>query len=246
MTPDDLVALRRVSASMGIMLETPAARLSARGGPHWASPDKDRGAASRRSRRGRAADPVHERDPIGIGETREERLDASSRSATSISGTATCRRRSSRTSARSPRRVWPRTLADARRPPRNHRCGRIALGPRAHAQAPPKFAFDDFPRLLDAGIDDWGGVSPVTIDHVNPEAPWPEVERLREATGSRGLELAPRLPSTRSTSARTGSTRACSAPRLRAPTRSASAARTAGRPATWARCRSSSGATHSP
>src|SRR5947208_2695025 len=51
----------------------------------------------------------------------------------------------------------------------------------------------DFARLLDAGIDDWGGVSPVTIDHVNPEAPWPDLERLRAATESRGLELAPRL-----------------------------------------------------
>ena len=61
-------------------------------------------------------------------------------------------------------------------------------------QAPPNLAYDDFPLLLDAGIDDWGGVSPVTIDHVNPEAPWPEIERLREATESRGLALAPRLP----------------------------------------------------
>ena len=61
-------------------------------------------------------------------------------------------------------------------------------------QAPPNLAYDDFPLLLDAGIDDWGGVSPVTVDHVNPEAPWPEVERLREACRSRGLELAPRLP----------------------------------------------------
>jgi FO synthase len=60
-------------------------------------------------------------------------------------------------------------------------------------QAPPNLAFGDFPRLLDAGIDDWGGVSPVTIDHVNPEAPWPELERLAEATRSRGHELAPRL-----------------------------------------------------
>jgi len=71
---------------------------------------------------------------------------------------------------------------------------RIVLGPRAHVQAPPNLSYDDFPRLLDAGIDDWGGVSPVTIDHVNPEAPWPDVERLRAATESRGLELAPRLP----------------------------------------------------
>ena len=70
---------------------------------------------------------------------------------------------------------------------------RILLGPSWHVQAPPNLAFDDFPRLLDAGIDDWGGVSPVTIDHVNPEAPWPELERLADATQSRGLELAPRL-----------------------------------------------------
>jgi FO synthase len=61
-------------------------------------------------------------------------------------------------------------------------------------QAPPNLAYDDFPRLLDAGIDDWGGVSPVTIDHVNPEAPWPDRDRLADATRARGLELAPRLP----------------------------------------------------
>jgi FO synthase len=71
---------------------------------------------------------------------------------------------------------------------------RLVLGPGVHVQAPPNLAYDDFPLLLDAGIDDWGGVSPVTADHVNPEAPWPEVERLREACRSRGLELAPRLP----------------------------------------------------
>ncbi|MDX6517468.1 MAG: synthase, partial [Gaiellaceae bacterium] len=68
------------------------------------------------------------------------------------------------------------------------------LGPRAHLQAPPNLSYSDFPRLLDAGIDDWGGVSPVTIDHVNPEAPWPELDRLERASESRGLQLAPRLP----------------------------------------------------
>src|SRR5262245_9982527 len=71
---------------------------------------------------------------------------------------------------------------------------RIVLGARAHVQAPPNLSYDDFPRLLDAGIDDWGGVSPVTIDHVNPEAPWPEIERLRAATEAHGFALAPRLP----------------------------------------------------
>ncbi|MDQ4018964.1 MAG: 5-amino-6-(D-ribitylamino)uracil--L-tyrosine 4-hydroxyphenyl transferase CofH, partial [Actinomycetota bacterium] len=70
---------------------------------------------------------------------------------------------------------------------------RVVLGPDMHLQAPPNLSYDEFPRLLDAGIDDWGGISPVTVDHVNPEAAWPEVERLRAASRSRGLELVPRL-----------------------------------------------------
>jgi FO synthase len=63
-----------------------------------------------------------------------------------------------------------------------------------HVQVPPNLSYDEFPRLLEAGIDDWGGVSPVTLDHVNPEAPWPEIERLRQATETAGFALAPRLP----------------------------------------------------
>jgi FO synthase len=62
-----------------------------------------------------------------------------------------------------------------------------------NVQVPPNLSFARFPELLDAGINDWGGISPVTVDHVNPEAPWPELERLRAATRARGLELAPRL-----------------------------------------------------
>src|SRR5207244_2982109 len=69
---------------------------------------------------------------------------------------------------------------------------RLVLPPDVHVQAPPNLS-DDFGRLLDAGIDDWGGVSPVTPDHVNPERPWPEVERLRQVTEARGFTLAPRL-----------------------------------------------------
>src|SRR5262249_60335608 len=69
---------------------------------------------------------------------------------------------------------------------------RLILPPEVAVQAPPNLT-GEFAALLDAGIDDWGGVSPVTIDHVNPEAPWPEVEALRAACESRGLELAPRL-----------------------------------------------------
>jgi FO synthase len=74
------------------------------------------------------------------------------------------------------------------------RAAREVLGPEMHVQVPPNLSYDDFPRLLGAGIDDWGGISPVTLDHVNPEAPWPEIERLREATEAAGFALAPRLP----------------------------------------------------
>ena len=69
---------------------------------------------------------------------------------------------------------------------------RLILPADIHLQAPPNLS-DDFGVLLDAGIDDWGGVSPVTADHVNPERPWPAVDRLREVTEARGFALAPRL-----------------------------------------------------
>ena len=69
---------------------------------------------------------------------------------------------------------------------------RVLLPPDIHLQAPPNLS-DDFGSLLDAGIDDWGGVSPVTADHVNPERPWPAIERLRDVTEARGFALAPRL-----------------------------------------------------
>ena len=69
---------------------------------------------------------------------------------------------------------------------------RLVLPPEIHLQAPSNLS-KDFARLLDAGIDDWGGVSPVTPDHVNPERPWSAVDRLREITEAKGFELAPRL-----------------------------------------------------
>src|SRR5690606_27317541 len=71
---------------------------------------------------------------------------------------------------------------------------RILLGPAMNIQAPPNLSAGAFPRLIDAGINAWGGISPVTPDHVNPEAPWPEIERLRAATAERGRILVARLP----------------------------------------------------
>ena len=196
MTRAELGALRPVSASMGIMLETTAARLGAKGGPHWASPDK---VPARRLETirlaGELAIPFTSGILIGIGETREERIDAllALRALGEEHGhvqevivqnfrAKPGTRMASHAEPSLDDHLW--TIAVAR----------ILLGPDWHVQAPPNLSFDDFPRLLDAGIDDWGGVSPVTIDHVNPEAPWPELERLAEATRSRGLELVPRLP----------------------------------------------------
>ena len=196
MSRDELVALRPVAASMGIMLETTAERLAARGGPHWASPDK---VPARRLETMRLAGelsiPFTSGILVGIGETREERLEAlvALRELASEHGhlreviVQNFRAKPETRMAHHPdasleEHLWSVAVA------------RIMLGPGIHVQAPPNLAYEDFPLLLDAGIDDWGGVSPVTLDHVNPEAPWPEIERLRAACEARGLELAPRLP----------------------------------------------------
>ena len=195
LTGADVSALRPVSASMGAMLETTSERLSARGGPHFGSPDKLPVA-----RIATIAAAGEERVPfttgilIGIGETRAERLDA----LRAIRDLADRYGHAQEVIVQNFRAKLGTRMADAPEPPLEEllwtiAVARIVLGARAHVQAPPNLSYDDFPRLLDAGIDDWGGVSPVTIDHVNPEAPWPEVERLRAATESRGLELAPRL-----------------------------------------------------
>ena len=196
MSRDELAALRPVAASMGLMLETTAERLAARGGPHWASPDKLPARRLETMRlAGELAIPFTSGILVGIGETREERLAA----LLALRGLAeehghlrevivqNFRAKPGTRMAEHPdatldEHLWSIAVA------------RIVLGPGVHVQAPPNLAFDDFPLLLDAGIDDWGGVSPVTVDHVNPEAPWPDVERLRQACRSRGLELAPRLP----------------------------------------------------
>ncbi|HEX3292064.1 MAG TPA: 5-amino-6-(D-ribitylamino)uracil--L-tyrosine 4-hydroxyphenyl transferase CofH [Gaiella sp.] len=196
LTREELISLRPVAASMGIMLETTAERLSARGGPHWASPDK---VPARRLETirlaGELAIPFTSGILVGIGETREERIDALLvlrglaeehghlrevivQNFRAKPGT----RMADHPDAATEEHLWSIAVA------------RIVLGARMHVQAPPNLAYDDFPLLLDAGIDDWGGVSPVTADHVNPEAPWPGVERLRDACRARGLVLAPRLP----------------------------------------------------
>jgi FO synthase len=195
MSRADLAELRRVSASMGIMLETTSERLSRRGGPHFGSPDK---LPSRRLETIAAAG--EERVPfttgilIGIGETRAERLEALA----AIRDLSVRYGHVQEVIVQNFRAKPGTKMAHAPEPPLEDllwtaAVARIVLGPEASIQCPPNLSYDEFPRLLEAGINDWGGISPVTIDHVNPEAPWPEVERLERATRAAGLELAPRL-----------------------------------------------------
>src|SRR5436305_301322 len=194
MTPADLAILRQVSGSMGIMLETLSDRLSARGAPHFGSPDKAPAARLETLRAaGEAGVPFTTGILIGIGETRAERLEA----LLAIRDLDERYGHIQEVIVQNFRAKPDTKMADAPEPSLDEHswtiaAARILLGPHRHLQAPPNLT-EDFARLLDAGIDDWGGVSPVTIDHVNPEAPWPELDRLQAATRSRGFELAPRL-----------------------------------------------------
>ena len=196
MTRDELLALREVSVSMGIMLETSSARLSERGGPHFGSPDKQPAVRlATLEAAGEAAVPFTTGILIGIGETRQERIET----LLAIKEVGDRHGHIQEVIVQNFRAKPGTKMVDAPEPSLDDllwtaAAARVILGPHAHIQCPPNLSYDGFPRLLDAGIDDWGGVSPVTIDHVNPEAPWPDLLKLEHATRERGLELAPRLP----------------------------------------------------
>jgi FO synthase len=195
MSREDLAALREVSVSMGLMLETASDRLSQRGLPHHGSPDK---VPARRletiALAGELSIPFTTGILIGIGETRLERIEA-------LAAIAELAERHGHVQEVIVQnfRAKPDTKMAAHPEPSldellwTAAAARLVLPPTVHVQCPPNLSYDDFPRLLDAGIDDWGGVSSVTVDHVNPEAPWPEIERLGDATQAAGLSLAPRL-----------------------------------------------------
>ena len=196
MTRDELRALREVTASQGIMLETASDRLSERGGPHFGSPDKVPAVRLETLRlAGEERIPFTSGILIGIGETRRERIEA-------LLAIRDLHERYGHVQEVIVQnfRAKPGTLMADREEPTLEEllwtaaAARLVLGPGMNVQCPPNLSYDDFPRLLESGINDWGGVSPVTIDHVNPEAPWPEIERLRAATEAAALELAPRLP----------------------------------------------------
>jgi FO synthase len=195
LTRDELALLRTVSVSQGLMVETTAERLSRRSGPHFGSPDKLPAARLETIRlAGELAIPFTTGILTGIGETRAERLDA-------LDAIRRLHERYGHVQEVIVQnfRAKPGTKMAAHPEPSlddllwTAAAARLVLPEDIHVQCPPNLSGDDFGRLLDAGIDDWGGVSPVTIDHVNPEAPWPDLERLARETEARRFALVPRL-----------------------------------------------------
>ncbi len=194
-TRSEMSALRAVSASQGLMLESTADRLCERGGPHYRSPDKTPATRIDSIRlAGELAVPFTSGILIGIGETREERLDA----LFALRGLHQTYGHIQEVIIQN-FRAKPRTpMANAPEPDLDDllwtiAAARIIFGPSMNLQAPPNLSDAAFPTLLDAGINDWGGVSPVTPDHVNPEAPWPDRDVLSAGTASRGRILVERM-----------------------------------------------------
>ena len=188
----ELAALRAVAPSQGMMIESLRPDLAA----HRGAPDKE---PARRlatlEAAGELAIPFTTGVLVGIGETARDRLDA-------LLAIAESHRRHGHVQEVIVQNFLPKPGTGMRAwppcPPEEHlraiALARLVLPEDVHVQAPPNLSSEsDLGRLLDAGIDDWGGVSPVTADHVNPERPWPAVDVLRAAGEERGLALAPRL-----------------------------------------------------
>ncbi|MFI2714331.1 bifunctional FO biosynthesis protein CofGH [Micromonospora sp. NPDC018662] len=192
----ELQRLKPVAPSMGMMLETTATRLwSEPGGPHFGSPDKEPAVRLRvLDDAGRVGVPFTTGILIGIGEHRAERVDA-----------LFAIRRAMREYGHLQEvivqnfRAKPDTAMRGMPDAELHdlaatvAVARVLLGPRARIQAPPNLIAGEYDLLLRAGIDDWGGVSPVTPDHVNPERPWPQLDELAARTAAAGFTLRERL-----------------------------------------------------
>ena len=196
MSYDEMARLKHVAASMGLMLETTSERLARRGGPHFGSPDKLPAVRLRTIEdAGRLAIPFTTGILVGIGETLRERAE-------SLHAIRDVHRRYGHVQEVIVQNFRAKPGTAMRRAPEPAdeeflaavAAARVVLGPRMHVQAPPNLSDPVMrSRLLDAGIDDWGGVSPLTPDHVNPEKPWPSIDRLSETTAERGKTLRERL-----------------------------------------------------
>jgi len=195
MTERDLVRLREVNVSMGIMLESTSSRLLAAGAAHDRAPDKVPGRRLKTiALAGKLGIPFTTGILIGIGETHAERV-ASLLAIRELSERYGHIQevivQNFRAKPAIPMSGWPepspedllRTVAVAR----------LLLGPDMNIQAPPNLTSDGYERLPAAGLNDWGGVSPLTPDHINPERPWPALVELRERTEGAGYVLRERL-----------------------------------------------------
>jgi FO synthase len=196
MSYEELARLKHVSASMGIMLETSSERLSAKGGPHFGSPDKTPAVRLRTIEdAGRLAIPFTTGILVGIGETADER-------AASLLAIRDLQLRYHHIQEVIVQnfRAKPGTAMHRAPEPDDETflaavaVARLVMGPHTSVQAPPNLSDErQRQRLLDAGINDWGGVSPLTPDHVNPERPWPQITALASTTASRDKRLRERL-----------------------------------------------------
>jgi FO synthase len=196
LTWPDFQRLKPVAPSMGMMLETTASRLyTERGGPHFGSPDKDPAVRLRvLEDAGRSSVPFTTGILIGIGETMAERADsvfAIRRVAREYRGIQEVIVQNFRAKPDTKMRGVPDAELDDLAA--TIAVTRLVLGPGARIQAPPNLIGDQYRLILAAGIDDWGGVSPLTPDHVNPERPWPQIDELAERTAAEGFQLRERL-----------------------------------------------------
>jgi FO synthase len=196
LTWQDFQRLKPVAPSMGMMLETTSDRLfSERGGPHFGSPDKDPAVRLRVLQdAGRSSVPFTTGILIGIGETPAERADsifAIRQIAREYGGIQEVIVQNFRAKPDTKMRSIPD--ADLSDLAATIAVTRLVLGPSARIQAPPNLIGDEYELILSAGIDDWGGVSPLTPDHVNPERPWPQIDDLAARTAAGGFKLAERL-----------------------------------------------------
>ncbi len=195
MTESEIERLRAVSVSQGIMLESVSERLCQRGGPHFGSPDKaPEVRLAMIEAAGRRHVPFTSGILIGIGETRIERIE-------SLLALRDLHARYGHLQEIIIQnfRAKPGTrMAAAEEPDFDElmwtaAVARLIFGPAMNIQVPPNLSYQRFGALLDAGINDWGGVSPVTPDHVNPEAAWPSLDTLAHATEAAGHALVARL-----------------------------------------------------
>ncbi|MFJ3954728.1 bifunctional FO biosynthesis protein CofGH [Streptomyces libani] len=193
----DFQRLKPVAPSLGMMLETTAERLwSEPGGPHHGSPDKEPAVRLRvLEDAGRSNVPFTTGLLIGIGETYEERAEslfALRRIQRAYHGIQELIMQNFRAKPDTAMRGMPD--AELEELAATIAVARHIMGPSTRIQAPPNLVDGEYQLLIDAGIDDWGGVSPLTRDHVNPERPWPQIDELTGRCAAAGFELRERLP----------------------------------------------------